>query len=93
MNFLEQEVIYNNGHKCVPNGHNDFDFMCPDNGKQFFISALQREFIQGTCTCGRVIYPALYNGLNPDNTDYTKTAEQLKKYGEVKGLEHHGLGL
>ena len=70
--IFEKEVLYNDGHKCIPNGHGDFDFICPTKGKQFFVGIFERMFIRRTCSCGIKIAPALYNGLNPENSEYSK---------------------
>ncbi len=70
---MEKDVLYNDDHKCIPNGHGDFDFICPVNGKQFFVPVLNRHFIKVRCSCGVRITEALYNGLNAENAEYTRS--------------------
>lgn len=70
--MFTKEVLYNDGHRCVPNGVGDFDFICPADGKRFFVPIFQRMFIKRRCSCGVEITEALYNGLNPENSDYAK---------------------
>ena len=70
---MDKDVLYNDGHVCVPNGVGDFDFICPENGKQFFVPYLNRHFIKCNCSCGVEITEALFNGMNPENSEYTKT--------------------
>ena len=75
--IFTKEVLYNDDHKCVPNGCGDFDFICPKNGKQFFVPIFQRMFIEVKCSCGLKITEALYNGLNPENSDYAKEKQNV----------------
>lgn len=77
--MFQKEVLYNDGHKCVPNGLNEFDFICPEYGKRFCVAFLNRHTIKGYCSCGKFIYPALYNGLNAENAEYTLSEEELQR--------------
>jgi len=44
-----------NGHRLVPNGHNDLDLMCGGT-KLLFVPILTRFAIKGTCgICGKSV--------------------------------------
>lgn len=51
-----QIITYKEEHKCVPNGHGDFDFICPKIGKVgSFVPVLLRKDVNGICECGTEI--------------------------------------
>ena len=50
----DKEILYSASHKAIPNGVGDYDFICPENGFQFFIPYFLRETVGGfCCSCGK----------------------------------------
>lgn len=49
-------ILYNDGHYCKPNGVGDFDFVCPTKGtKPGFIPYMYAFSLTGECACGMKI--------------------------------------
>ncbi len=53
--IFTKEVGYTKRHKCVPDGHLNFDFMCPTFGKIGWLPFLLRKMASGICICGTKI--------------------------------------
>ncbi len=52
---MNKDVNYTFNHKAVPNGVGDFDMICPELGKVFFIPIMMRRDVFCTCPCGKEI--------------------------------------
>ncbi len=50
---LTKVIQYTDGHRCEPNGHGDYQFVCPTNGVYHrFIPFFARYTLLGKCQCG-----------------------------------------
>jgi len=54
VDFLTKDILYGDGHKCVPNGVGDYDLVCPTLGqKPGFIPFMWAHILDGQrCACG-----------------------------------------
>ena len=50
---LTKVIQYTGDHKCEPNGHGDYQFVCPTRGVLTgFVPFFSRTTLRGKCRCG-----------------------------------------